>query len=86
MAGLLSVPAEELGSSHSAFELPQLRRIASDESRKSYSSSSPSPRDRDSKSFWDINMIGEESVISLTSADEEKWMISQVSNRTNNTG
>ena len=47
--------------------------------RKLNSSSSVSPTDRDSKSFWDMTMLGVESIISLTTADEEKWMCTQVS-------
>ena len=93
-ADFLSVPVEGIGSSHSAVELPQFRRVGSDESRNSNSSSSPIPADREwrsflapspgpthRESFWDTE--GEKSTINLLSADEEKiekWMISQVSN------
>ncbi len=89
-ASLLSVPAERLGSgsSHSAVELPQIRRVGSDESRNSNSSSSPTPAHRDSRSFGEMDVYnGEKSTINLLSADEEiieKWMISQVSNHISN--
>ena len=84
MAALLSVPEEQLGASHSAVELPQFRRVGSNESRKSNSSSSPSPANRHSQSSWDLDTYcGEKSMISLTSADEEKWIFSQVSNPKN---
>ena len=35
--------------------------------------------EHDSKSFWDMTTLGVESIISLTTADEEKWMCTQVS-------
>lgn len=76
MADPLSPLSEPSDSDHSASaaELPPFKRVGSNESRISYLSSSPSPADRESKSFWDS-----ESMVNLTSADEEKWMISQVS-------
>ena len=90
MASLLTVPVERVGpgASHSAVEVPRFRRVGSDESRNSNSSSSPSSANRESRSFWDVDEYnGEKSTINLFSADEEiieKWMISQVSiNRSN---
>lgn len=78
----MAVPVERVGSgaSHSVVELPPFRRVGSDESRYSNSSSSPTSAYR---SFGDLDMYsGEKSTINLLSADEEiieKWMISQVS-------
>ena len=70
----LSEPSDSDHSASAASELLPFKRVGSNESRISYLSSSPSPADRESKSFWDS-----ESMVNLTSADEEKWMISQVS-------
>ena len=52
-----------------------IRRVASNES-----GSSSSPRDvRSSKSFWDADAHGVDSLVSLHSPDEESWTNSQVS-------
>ena len=77
MADLLSVPTEQLSSGSSA-ALPSFRRVGSNESRKS-DTSSASPNEGASRSFVDINTFGMESMISLTTADVEKRICTQVS-------
>ena len=77
MANFLSPRTAELGPSSSAIELPQILRVASNDSGES--SSSVNLPERDSKSFWDIRTYGgTESMFSLQSADEETWMYTQV--------